>query len=78
MLCTDLEDNDKDITALDMVLDKCLTELNLYEKVRKTCQFVEWLSWGGGRGFLLPARIFFRSPHIMIFFYKHPHLFKLL
>ncbi|XP_031553032.1 E3 ubiquitin-protein ligase UBR4-like isoform X2 [Actinia tenebrosa] len=29
MLCSDLEDNDKDIAALDIVLDKCLKELSL-------------------------------------------------
>jgi hypothetical protein len=34
MLCSDLEDNDKDIVALDIVLDKCLTELNLEQKVK--------------------------------------------
>lgn len=38
MLCSDLEDNDKDIAALDIVLDKCLTELNLEERVKITCQ----------------------------------------
>lgn len=43
MLCSDLEDIDKDIAALDIVLDKCLTELNLEERVKITYTMVSFL-----------------------------------
>ena len=33
MLCANLEDNDVDRAALDNVLSKCLTELDLENKV---------------------------------------------